>query len=277
MGRTRSKVNTKQTTISLLGGLLAASLLAACGTAAPTTSLSSSSAASATSSATTSYTSASSTASSTTPGSQQSPSVSPTQIPEEQSSCINVTTGACWAKIAGTPVSKVVIGSMPLGASATWKAAWTPQALYVYANVVTPGTPVNTNTSALWEDDGVEIYLSGTNDHSGPYPKYTGQLLVNSAGLTNSTLGTDHTLLPTPGAKATEQMSSTGYQILLSLPWSDLGVKAPAQGTKIGFTLAVDFAGTGAVSRAKGGAQVTWYGTVNNWDNDSAWGILQLA
>lgn len=195
---------------------------------------------------------------------------------QEPATGVSAISGSCWAQITGTPITEAVIGSMPAGASATWKAAWTPQDLYVYADVVTERAVINTNTGAPWEDDSVEIYLSGTNDHSGAYPGLTGQLLINSGGLTNSTLGTDHAALPTTHATATEQTSSTGYQILLSMPWGNLGVSTPAQGTKIGFTIGVDFPGTGAAHRADGGGQVMWQGTSTNWESDAAWGVLQL-
>ena len=202
--------------------------------------------------------------------------------PLEPASGVNVLTGACWAKIHSTAIAHVVhlsnaaTASVPAGVSATWKAAYTATNLYIYANVVTGRPVINTNTTNQWEDDSVEIYLSGSNSHTGAYTTDTGQLLINSGGLTNSTLGGDHSKLPTSGAKATEHTTSTGYQVLLAMPWANLGTTVK-KGAEIGFTIGVDFPGKGATSRAKGGGQLMWQGGNTNWNNDTAWGALKLA
>ena len=196
--------------------------------------------------------------------------------PLEPAAGVDTLTGKCWAQIKGTPITLAVIGSQPAGASAQWKAAYTAANLYIYANVVTGRPVINTNTTNQWEDDSVEIYLSGSTSHTGAYTTGTGQLLINSGGLTNSTLGGDHSKLPTSGAKATEHTTSTGYQVLLAMPWANLGTTVK-KGAEVGFTIGVDFPGKGATSRAKGGGQLMWQGGNTNWNNDTAWGALKLA
>lgn len=195
--------------------------------------------------------------------------------PLEPSAGVDAITGSCWSKIKGTPITQAVIGSQPAGTSAKWKAAYTSKDLYIYANVVTGRPVINTNTTNQWEDDSVEIYLSGSNSHTGAYTTGTGQILVNSGGLTNSTLGGDHAKLPTSGAKAVEHTSSKGYQVLLSMPWGNLGTTVK-KGGEVGFTIGVDFPGKGATKRSNGGGQLMWQGGNTNWSNDSAWGALKL-
>ncbi len=192
--------------------------------------------------------------------------------PLEPTAGVDTIAGKCWAGIKGTPITLAVIGSAPSGTSAKWKAAYTAKDLYIYANVVTGRPVINTNTTNQWEDDSVEIYLSGSNDHSGAYPQGTGQILVNSGGLTNSTLGGDHAKLPTSGATALEHTTSTGYQVLLAMPWGNLGTTVK-KGTDVGFTVGVDFPGKGATKRS---GQLMWQGTNTNWNSDSGWGAIKL-
>ena len=104
----------------------------------------------------------------------------------------------------------------------------------------------------------------------------TGQILVNSAGLTNSSFGTDHGKLPTSGAKELEHTTSKGYQILLAMPWGNLGTTVK-KGADVGFSIGVDFPGTGAAKRSQGGGQLMWQGTKNNYATDSGWGAIKLA
>ncbi len=196
--------------------------------------------------------------------------------PLEPASGVDTITGKCWAQIKGSPITMSVIGSQPAGTSASWKAAYTAKDLYIYTNVVTGRPLINSNKANPWEDDTVEIYLSGTNDHSGPYPQGTGQILVNSAGLTNSSFGTDHGKLPTSGAKELEHTTSKGYQILLAMPWGNLGTTVK-KGADVGFSIGVDFPGTGAAKRSQGGGQLMWQGTKNNYATDSGWGAIKLA
>ena len=194
-------------------------------------------------------------------------------IPAEPASGVATIAGKCWAKIAGTPITTAVIGSAPSGTSAQWKAAWAPKALYIWTHVHTGAALVNSNTGSPWEDDTVELYLSGTNDHSGAYVAGTGQILINSGGLTDTSLGGDHSQLPTAGASELEAATKGGYSTLLVMPWNDLGAAAKAK-TQVGFTVGVDFPGSGATKRH---GQTMWLGTNTNWENDSSWGTLTLA
>ncbi len=194
-------------------------------------------------------------------------------IPQEPASGVATIAGKCWAKIGGTAITTAVIGSAPSGTSSTWKAAWTPKALYIWTHVHTGRKLINSNTASPWEDDSVEVYLSGTNDQSGSYVAGTGQILINSGGLTNSSFGTDHSQLPTAGATELEATTKGGYSTLLIMPWSDLGAAAKAK-TQIGFTIGVDFPGSGATKRH---GQTMWLGTNKNYQSDTGWGTLTLA
>ncbi len=248
-----------------VGALLAALALAACGGAPAQHQAQSSSASSAAAVA-------------ATPGldcvAGQAATGATGTAPQEPDAGVNSVGGACWTKIAGTPITANVIRTAPAGTSASWKAAWskTTKDLYIWTDVHTGRKLINSNQQNPWEDDTVEIYLGGADDHSGAYGPNTGQLVVNSIGLTDLTLGSDHTNLPTVGATAHETQSATGYTILLIMPLSNLKA-APASGTKMAFSVGVDYPGTGATSRA---GQTMWQGTSTNWNNDSAWGTLVL-
>jgi hypothetical protein len=67
---------------------------------------------------------------------------------------------------------------------------------------------------------------------------------------------------------------SGGYSIEIAIPWTQLGFSgAPAAGTKIGFDVGYDDDDNGGVRDA----QAVWNGTVNNYQNTSAFGTLVLS
>lgn len=193
--------------------------------------------------------------------------------PQEPAAGVNSLTGKCWASIAPTPIAEAVIRTPPAGSSAEFKTAWSPKDFYVWAHVHTGRTSlINTNTSNVWEDDTVEVYL-GTNDHAGAYQSGDGQIDINSGGMTNSNFGPDHAGLPSTGAQETEKATAHGYTVWLAFPMGNIGV-APKKGTQIGFTIGVDFPNSSATKRI---GQTMWVGTVANSSNDSAWGTATLS
>ena len=133
-------------------------------------------------------------------------------------------------------------------------------------------TLINTNISAAWQDDTVEIY-SGTNDRAGAYQTGDDQINVNSGGLTNSNFGPDHSDLPSTGAQETDKETTNGYITWLEMPWSDLRM-TPEKGLQVGVTVAVDFPDSSASTRV---GQTLWVGTNANSSNDSAWGTAPLS
>ncbi|HTB51847.1 MAG TPA: sugar-binding protein, partial [Ferruginibacter sp.] len=66
---------------------------------------------------------------------------------------------------------------------------------------------------------------------------------------------------------------SGGYTVEIAIPWSQLGITAPAAGTSIGFDLGNDDDDNGA-GRAN---QAVWNGNVNDYQNTSAFGTLTLS
>jgi hypothetical protein len=193
--------------------------------------------------------------------------------PREPSTGVDSLTGKCWASIKATPIAKAVIRTPPSGSSADFKTAWSPKYFYVWAHVHTGRTSlINTNTSAVWQDDTVEVYL-GTNDHAGAYQTGDGQIDINSGGMTSSNFGPDHADLPSTGAQEAEKQTAHGYTVWLEFPIANIGVSAK-KGAKVGFTIGVDWPDSSATKRI---GQTMWVGNASNSGNDAAWGTATLA
>ena len=206
-------------------------------------------------------------------GQEGSTSKGTVNTPQEPDAGVNSITGKCWAEIAPTPITEAVIRTPPAGSSAEFRTAWSPNYFYVWTHVHTGRSSLtNTNTSAVWQDDTVEVYL-GVNDHAGAYRTGDGQFDINSGGLTNTNFGPDHSQAGTTGAHESEVKTANGYTTLLEMPLANLGL-TPKKGLLVGFTVGVDFPDTSASKRV---GQTMWVGTVANSSNDSAWGTAILS
>ena len=193
--------------------------------------------------------------------------------PQEPDAGVNSITGKCWSAITPTPIAEAVLRTPPTGSSAEFKTAWSQKYFYVWTHVHTGrSTLINTNTSMVWQDDTVEVYL-GVNDHAGAYRAGDAQFDINSGGLTNTNFGPDHSQAGTTGAHESEAKTANGYTTLLEMPLANLGL-TPKKGLLVGFTVGVDFPDASASKRI---GQTMWVGTVANSSNDSAWGTATLS
>ncbi len=178
-------------------------------------------------------------------------------------------TGTCWAKIAPTPITNVTFGSAPPGSSASVRVAWSSKALYVLCSVKAWPLHAAAPASTWWQNDACEFYVSGSNAHSGSYGAHDGQIgLVYSGGLyagpnSKVTLGA---LKGVANVRAKK-----GYDALLIVPWSALGVTHPAKGQSYQFDEAVDYGS----STGKYVGQLSWTGT-GLFGNTKAWGAVTL-
>lgn len=136
------------------------------------------------------------------------------------------------------------IDNKPLGAdssvdTATWKATFDHQKLYVLVSV-NDNIPRSPNSSAAHNDDSVEIYLDA--DHTKNWASYgplDAQVVVrNSAGCGGVEFGANGLQNGTGFSRCVSQRAN-GYDVELSIPWSAVG-GFPGTGARIGFDVHVN-------------------------------------
>jgi hypothetical protein len=152
----------------------------------------------------------------------------------------------------GTPNNTVTFGVM-----------WSSTHLYVAVRVL--DSNLFNDSANTWEDDSAEIYIDANHNHGTVYDSFDRQFVkgYNDSGLSSigSTTGVVHAWAAVTG----------GYTIEMAIPWSNLGV-TPTVGMTIGFDVGNnddDNAGTRE-------SQKVWWGTVNDYNNTSAFGDLIL-
>jgi len=158
-------------------------------------------------------------------------------------------------------VTKCVIGTC--NNTVTFGALWDNTYLYVGIKVL-DGSLRNDSTY-VWDDDSVEVYIDPTHNHATTYDTFDRQFIkgYNDSSLFSkgSSAGVLHAWAPIPG----------GYTVELAIPWTNLGV-TPTAGRIMGFDVGYNDDDNG------GGrdGQAMWNGTANNWQSTAAFGHLQL-
>jgi len=188
-------------------------------------------------------------------------------VVQEADAGVGTIDGKCWASILPTPITNSVIGTAPAGVSAWTKVAWSAKNLY--ALVWVQEWPLPASGANLWNAQTVEFYVSGNNDKSGPYGPQDGQFGI-MAGNTTLNKGTDN--LPADPTPLSEVVQNKGYYAELVVPWSVLGVTAPAKGQTYKYDAAADFGD----ASGKQIAQTMWVGTQNNYQVTTDWGSIAL-
>jgi uncharacterized protein YjdB len=158
--------------------------------------------------------------------------------------------------------SKATVGSP--NNTATFGVLWDNTNLYIGAKVL--DAALHSDSPDPWEDDAVEIYIDANNNKLTTYDGRDNQIIKN---YNKSTV---YTKLAVTGLQHGWAAISGGYSIEVAIPWSQLGITAPAQGTTLGFDIGYD-------DDDNAGArdhQAVWNGTVNNYQNTSAFGSLRL-
>ncbi|RYY15304.1 MAG: T9SS type A sorting domain-containing protein, partial [Cytophagaceae bacterium] len=154
----------------------------------------------------------------------------------------------------GTPNNTVTFGVM-------WDAA----NLYVGAKVLDAN--LFSDSPDAWNDDAVEVYIDANNNKLTSYDGADNQIIkgYNKAGVT--------TKVALSGLQHAWAAISGGYSVELAIPWSALGISAPAAGTTIGFDLGYDDDDNGGDRDSQG----AWNGTVNNYASTAGFGSLTLS
>jgi uncharacterized protein YjdB len=148
--------------------------------------------------------------------------------------------------------------------TATFGVMWDNTNLYIGARILDAN--LHSDSPDPWEDDAVEVYIDANNNKLTTYDGADNQIIKN---YNKSTVFTKFAL---SGLQHGWAAVSGGYTIELAVPWSSLGISAPAQGTTIGFDIGYDD------DDNAGGrdGQAVWNGTVNNYQNTSGFGSVVL-
>ncbi|CAG1022797.1 hypothetical protein MTYM_01996, partial [Methylococcales bacterium] len=189
-------------------------------------------------------------------------SASPITVPSVHSNLIvNGTLDEPDWNIA-TEVNNVVIGTT--NNTTKFGVLWDSTYLYVGMKVLDDN--LYNDSTNVWDDDGVEIYIDGDHNRGTTYDSYDRQfikgwndpILFEKHGKTTGVL---HGWAPISG----------GYSIEFAIPWSNLGI-TPAAGMTLGFSAGYNDDDNGAVREGL----AVWIGTANNNIDTSAFGEIVL-
>lgn len=160
-------------------------------------------------------------------------------------------------------VTKPIIGASDNNAE--FGVLWDSSYLYVGIQV-TDGTLFNDSTD-VYMDDSVEIYIDGDNNKGAVYDSFDRQYIKgwndNALFEKNGRItGIQHAWAVIPG----------GYSVELAIPWSELGI-IPAADMTLGLDVAINDDDNGQDRES----QLMWSGTNNNWTDTSGFGYLLLS
>jgi hypothetical protein len=162
--------------------------------------------------------------------------------------------------------------------------------LYVFVDVVDQiimDVPANPS----WNQDAVELYLDGTNNHADETSLATGQyqftiphwLMGQEATSIGAAFGTtidttgieykmvNHDAIANNGVITEE---GAGYYLELKIPLASLGIDGTSMGAGLGFELQKDQSNDATVGR--GGMEKWWNASNNSWANAGLWGYAKL-
>ena len=166
-------------------------------------------------------------------------------VPEEPASGVATLTSNCWAQIAPTPIANLIPGvgtaQVPGGKNPTVQAAWTSNDLYLKCNVY--AWPLYAaSASAPATDDACEFMVAGSTSRTGTFSPHEAHITI-AYNSTTPALGTHGSALNSLAGFTAQNsvQSGKGYMIELTVPWSALGVTAPAKGNSYAFDAAVDY------------------------------------
>jgi len=159
-------------------------------------------------------------------------------------------------------INKTVLGTF--NNTTTFGVLWDNNNLYIGAKVIDAN--LFNNSTNFWNGDAVEVYIDANYNRSTTYDGKDNQIIEaynNGSVYTQFALsGLLHAWTPIAG----------GYSVEIAIPWSQLGL-TPSAGLNIGFDIGNDDDDNGSGRTA----QAVWNGTINNYQNTSAFGTLTLS
>jgi hypothetical protein len=159
-------------------------------------------------------------------------------------------------------ISKNVTGTP--NNTATFGVLWDNTNLYVGIKVLDAN--LYSESANVWDDDAVEIYIDANYNRSASYDGRDNQIIKN---YNKSTV---YTKLAITGLQHAWAPIAGGYTAEFAIPWSQLGITAPAAGTSIGFDVGYDDDDNGG----ERDGQAVWNGTINNYQSTAGFGTLTL-
>ncbi len=176
---------------------------------------------------------------------------------------------ACWGKATFQSVATNMAGAMPSGFSASFAAVWDAKDLFLLEKVKTPkGIASTLDPTAPWTTDAMEAYLSGSNSSGTTMGTHEVQFVVPAAQPASIWHTSGRTV---SGVLATVAKTGSGYDTLLTVPWTVLGTSA-GTGQRIGVNVAAD------AYSGKGQNQLLAWGIHgSNEQAPAGWGQLTLA
>jgi hypothetical protein len=147
----------------------------------------------------------------------------------------------------------------------TFGVLWDDTYLYVGAKVL--DAVLRADSPNAWEDDAIEIFLDANHNQSTTYDGLDNQIVRTYNG------GSGFTKFSLSGLRFASAPVSGGYTLEVAIPWSQLGITAPANGTTLGFDLAYDDDDDGGTRDA----QAVWHGTGDNFQSTAAFGKLVVS
>jgi hypothetical protein len=166
-------------------------------------------------------------------------------------------------------------------------ALWDDECLYVGVDVYDPTPVVGHYGESWWENDAIEIMIDPSNKGSGAYDERARQFIFcrssNGGGAGDDFFANTASpgvaygrMYPEKyrnGAAYGDFRDYDGYWLEIAVPWSAMGMAAPAAGAAVGFELGCDDA------QVAGGGRVTalsWAGAPAAYANVDGYGKLVL-
>ncbi len=152
--------------------------------------------------------------------------------------------------------------------SANFQIQWDNNYLYVFGNV--RDNNLRNDSEAVYQDDGIEVYIDGGYERSTTYDANDHQLMFRvddntvhhySAGQTNPA-----------GVDFVQNTRAAGYDMEIRLAWSFIGV-SPTNGMPIGIDIHVNDDDDGGTRDKK----ISWNATIDQaWNNPSLFNTMTL-
>lgn len=148
--------------------------------------------------------------------------------------------------------------------TATFGVLWDNTNLYIGAKVL--DASLRTNATDYWNADAIEVFIDANNNKLSTYDGFDNQF--------TKTYGQSavYSRVAVSGLQHAWTAITGGYTIEFAIPWSQLGITAPAAGTSIGFDISNDDDDSGTGRSSQG----VWNGTGNNYLTTAAFGTLIL-
>lgn len=139
---------------------------------------------------------------------------------------------------------------------------------YLYIGATVTDSSLYSDSTAVYQDDSVEVYIDSDNNHSTTYDGSDRQFI---SGFNNPNLFEKYK--NTSGVLHAWSAISGGYSIEIAIPWSNLSIIPSADTTVIGFDVGNNDDDDGGDRES----QSMWVGDGNNWTSTANFGDCVLS